>query len=192
MNAERHRADGAEPGASSGALGPRASTHRVDGRRILRRSCDVVVAATVLVCTTPVLLLAAIAIKLDSKGPVISRHRRVGKDGACFDLLRLRSTSTKGEKPTARRDEPGPGSAAEHGSSSDRDVTKVGRILRLASIDELPHFWNVLRGDMSLVGPRPARPPAPSGKSDDLPAELGGTVPGLSGVWREAERSKAS
>jgi lipopolysaccharide/colanic/teichoic acid biosynthesis glycosyltransferase len=90
-------------------------------------------------------VLAALVIKLEDRGPVLYRQQRVGKDGADFELLKLRTMVVGAEHM-------GAGFAIDHGDSR---ITSAGRILRRLSIDELPQLWNVLRGDMSIVGPRP-------------------------------------
>jgi lipopolysaccharide/colanic/teichoic acid biosynthesis glycosyltransferase len=109
------------------------------------RAADVVVAGLALLLLAPVLALAAIAIKLDSRGPVIYRSRRAGRDGEPFDLLKLR-TMHPGADPV------GVGTPVLEG---DPRVTRVGRLLRRLSIDELPNLVNVLRGELAIVGPRP-------------------------------------
>jgi lipopolysaccharide/colanic/teichoic acid biosynthesis glycosyltransferase len=111
----------------------------------VRRLLDLVVASLALVVASPVLLIAAIAIKLDSRGPVLYLARRVGRDGAEFDLYKLRTMHT-GNDPV------GVGTPVYAG---DPRVTKVGAFLRRFSLDELPNLVNVLRGEMSVVGPRP-------------------------------------
>jgi len=105
-----------------------------------------VAAASVgLALTSPVLAAAAVAIKLDDGGPVLYRQRRVGRDGVEFELLKLRTMEVGAESR-------GAGLAVNAG---DPRITRVGRLLRRLSLDELPQLWNVLRGDMSLIGPRP-------------------------------------
>ena len=111
----------------------------------MNRVLDVVLAGTGLVLTSPVLGLAALATKLESSGPVFYRQTRVGKDGKDFEVLKLRSMVVGAEKL-------GAGFAVDKG---DARITRVGRLLRRTSIDELPQLWNVLRGDMSVIGPRP-------------------------------------
>jgi lipopolysaccharide/colanic/teichoic acid biosynthesis glycosyltransferase len=112
------------------------------------RALDVVIASVALVLASPILLLAAIAIKLDSRGPVIYRSRRVGRGGVEFNLLKLR-TMHPGADPV------GVGVPVLAG---DPRVTRVGRLLRRSSLDELPNLVNVLRGDLAIVGPRPTLP----------------------------------
>lgn len=110
-----------------------------------RRAVDVLVAASALVLTSPLLALAAIAIRLSSRGAVIYRQRRVGRGGEEFDLLKLRTMVVGAEHI-------GKGLWVDAG---DPRITTVGALLRRTSLDELPNLWNVLRGEMSLIGPRP-------------------------------------
>jgi lipopolysaccharide/colanic/teichoic acid biosynthesis glycosyltransferase len=112
------------------------------------RVFDIAVAALALVLLSPVLAIAAIAIKLGSPGPAIYRQRRVGKDGREFELLKLR-TMVQGSDPV------GIGVAI---ARDDPRVTRAGRLLRRTSLDELPNLVNVLRGEMAIVGPRPTIP----------------------------------
>ena len=112
------------------------------------RALDTVVAAIALVILSPILLAAAIAIKLGSPGPVIYRQRRVGKDGREFELLKLR-TMVRGSDPV------GVGKVV---ARDDPRVTAAGRLLRRTSLDEIPNLVNVLRGEMAIVGPRPTIP----------------------------------
>jgi lipopolysaccharide/colanic/teichoic acid biosynthesis glycosyltransferase len=118
------------------------------GRRggdALNRTVDVAIAGTALVVATPVLALAALAVKVTSRGPVLYRQARVGREGADFELLKLR-TMVEGAETM------GAGYAVDRG---DARITPVGRVLRRLSLDELPQLWNVVRGDMSVIGPRP-------------------------------------
>jgi undecaprenyl-phosphate galactose phosphotransferase/putative colanic acid biosynthesis UDP-glucose lipid carrier transferase len=112
--------------------------------RLTKRLLDVVVASTSLVILTPPLIVAAIAIKLESKGPVIFRQRRHGFNGKPFVIYKLRSMSVQED-----------GGAVVQATKQDPRVTRVGRLLRQTSIDELPQLLNVLQGHMSIVGPRP-------------------------------------
>jgi lipopolysaccharide/colanic/teichoic acid biosynthesis glycosyltransferase len=111
----------------------------------VNRTVDVVVAGVGLVLASPLLAAATLATKLESGGPVFYRQTRVGKDGVDFELLKLRTMVVGAEKL-------GAGYAVDKG---DARITRVGRMLRRTSIDELPQLWNVLRGDMSVIGPRP-------------------------------------
>jgi lipopolysaccharide/colanic/teichoic acid biosynthesis glycosyltransferase len=111
----------------------------------MNRGADIAVAGLGLTLSSPILGLAALAIKLTGGGPVLYRQQRVGKDGGDFELLKLRTMVVGAE-------EIGAGFAVDRGDSR---ITRVGRLLRRLSFDELPQLWNVLRGDMSIVGPRP-------------------------------------
>ena len=113
-----------------------------------RRLVDIIVSACGLLAAAPVLGLAALAIRLETPGPVIYRQRRIGKDGRAFDVLKLRTMVDGAERI-------GAGFAVDRG---DARITRVGAILRRTSVDELPNLLNVLRGDMSLIGPRPTLP----------------------------------
>jgi len=115
---------------------------------MLRRVFDLLVAGTALLITAPFLLAAATAIRLESKGSAIYRQRRVGKDGQPFDVLKLRTMVTGAEHM-------GAGLAVSEG---DTRITRIGRLLRRTSLDEVPNLVNVLRGDMAIVGPRPTVP----------------------------------
>jgi lipopolysaccharide/colanic/teichoic acid biosynthesis glycosyltransferase len=114
----------------------------------LRRAFDVLVAGTVLLLTSPVIALAVIAIRLESKGHPIYRQRRIGQDGRAFDVLKLRTMVSGAERM-------GAGLAVDDGDSR---ITRVGALLRRTSIDELPNLVNVLKGEMAIIGPRPTVP----------------------------------
>jgi lipopolysaccharide/colanic/teichoic acid biosynthesis glycosyltransferase len=120
----------------------RQSSERRSG---LPRWVDVLVAGLVLVITSPLLLVAAIAIKIDSRGPVFYRQQRVGLDGAMFEMLKLR-TMTHGAPL---------GGVWDPLTADDPRITRVGAGLRKTSFDELPNLINILRGEMAIVGPRP-------------------------------------
>jgi lipopolysaccharide/colanic/teichoic acid biosynthesis glycosyltransferase len=111
----------------------------------VRRALDVAGAGVVLALASPALAAAALAVKLEDGGPVLYRQTRVGKDGIEFELVKLRTMVVGAERQ-------GAGWAVNEG---DPRITRVGRLLRRLSLDELPQLWNVVRGEMSLVGPRP-------------------------------------
>jgi len=111
----------------------------------VNRAADLAFASLGLVITSPVLGLAALAAKLEDNGPVLYRQRRVGKDGEEFELLKLRTMVVGAEGQ-------GAGLAIDRG---DPRITRTGSLLRRLSIDELPQLWNVIRGEMSVIGPRP-------------------------------------
>lgn len=117
-------------------------------QRIVKRGFDIVFSFAVLVISLPLMALIAILIKLTSPGPIFYLQERIGLDGKIFLLIKFRSMSIEAEKETGPvRAKPG-----------DNRATFIGKILRRTSLDELPQFWNVLRGEMSVVGPRPERP----------------------------------
>ena len=111
----------------------------------MKRLVDLFGALLGLVLAAPALALAALAIKLDDRGPVLFRQKRVGKDGVEFELLKLRTMVQNAERL-------GAGYAVDKG---DKRITRIGRFLRRSSIDELPQLWNIVHGEMSLIGPRP-------------------------------------
>jgi lipopolysaccharide/colanic/teichoic acid biosynthesis glycosyltransferase len=111
----------------------------------VNRALDLVGASLGLALASPFLAAAAIAIKLDDCGPVLYRQQRVGKDGDEFELVKLRTMVVGAERQ-------GAGWAVDHG---DTRITRVGSVLRRISLDEVPQLWNVVRGEMSLIGPRP-------------------------------------
>ncbi|HVR05609.1 MAG TPA: sugar transferase, partial [Solirubrobacteraceae bacterium] len=112
---------------------------------MIRRAIDILLGSTLLALSSPLLLLALVAIRLESAGHPIYRQRRVGKDGAEFDLLKLRTMVDGAEHI-------GAGLAI---NEDDPRVTRLGALLRRTSLDELPNLWNVVTGEMSIVGPRP-------------------------------------
>jgi lipopolysaccharide/colanic/teichoic acid biosynthesis glycosyltransferase len=111
----------------------------------VNRALDIAIAGIGLAVTSPLLAAGALAVKVTDRGPVLYRQTRVGKDGTDFELLKLRTMIVGAEKV-------GAGFAVDRGDSR---ITPAGRVLRRLSIDELPQLWNVVRGDMSVIGPRP-------------------------------------
>ena len=117
------------------------------GEQVIKRIMDVAGGLAGIVLFSPVMLLAALAIKLDSPGPVIFRQTRVGKNGRTFQIYKFRSMYTDAESR-----------GAQWAQDEDPRVTPFGKIMRKTRLDEIPQFWNVFKGDMSLIGPRPERP----------------------------------
>ncbi|MGH2849969.1 MAG: sugar transferase [Solirubrobacteraceae bacterium] len=140
---------------------------------MIRRAFDVAVSAAALVVLAPLLAAAAVAIRLESRGPAIYRQRRVGLGGEEFDVLKLRTMVAGAERI-------GSGLAVDEGDSR---ITRVGALLRRTSLDELPNLWNVLRGEMSLIGPRPTVP-AQVARYDDRQRGRLAIRPGLTG-WAQ-------
>ena len=111
----------------------------------MNRALDVTIAGLGLAVSSPLLAAGALAVKLGDGGPILYRQTRVGRDGADFELLKLRTMIVGAETK-------GAGFAVDRG---DARITRAGRVLRRLSIDELPQLWNVVRGEMSIIGPRP-------------------------------------
>lgn len=147
-------------------------------QRVVKRFFDVCLSMIALVLLAPILLVASIAIRVLDNGRVLFRQQRVGVDGRYFSLLKLR-TMVDGERPPA-----------PVGMSKDKDdsrITPVGRVLRRWSIDEIPQFVNVLRGEMSVVGPRPRLPEEV--QSSNIMSRRLRAKPGITGLWQVSGRS---
>lgn len=182
---------------------PSTSLHHLEGMTVmsmrpsrqqpfaaaLKRALDVFVSASLLVVASPVLLLSAVAIRLDSAGPVIFRQPRGGRDGETFYVSKLR---TMGAGADHIRDELRSQGHSDEGGmlkiQNDPRITRVGGYLRSWSIDEIPQLWNVLVGDMSLVGPRPLPLDESSLVSDDFKVREN-MRPGITGPWQVMGRS---
>lgn len=113
--------------------------------KFFKRGADILISLLGLIILSPVLAITALCIKIDSKGPVIFKQKRLGKDGKVFEILKFRSMCVGAEHT---------GSGVYSGKGDAR-VTKVGKFIRATSIDELPQLLNILKGDMSIIGPRP-------------------------------------
>ena len=145
----------------AGLVAHPAALHPARAFRKSRRAFDVAFSVFVLVLTAPLLALAVVALRLESPGAAIFRQRRMGLNGRVFELVKLRGMYVDAPVrfPEYYKYENYPeASALYFHQDGDPRVTRVARILRRYSIDELPNFWNVLRGDMSVVGPRPEIP----------------------------------
>jgi exopolysaccharide biosynthesis polyprenyl glycosylphosphotransferase len=160
-------------------------------RALAKRTFDVVSAAAVLVLASPVLMLSVLAIKLDSRGPVFFRQVRVGRDGKTFTLLKLRTMVVDAEQRKAELMDLNEVDGPLFKITNDPRITRVGRVLRKLSIDELPQLFCVLRGTMSLVGPRPALPSEVEHWDASLHERLR-VLPGLTGMWQVSGRSSSS
>lgn len=157
----------------------------------IKRAMDIVIAITVLTLAAPLMLLIAIAIKLDSPGPVFFRQVRVGKGGKPFVLYKFRSMVDGAERQQAALRKAYGRGPLLFKLRDDPRVTRVGRILRRTSLDELPQFFNVLKGEMSVVGPRPPVPEEVAAYEDWHLQRLMVT-PGLTGLWQVNGRSDLS
>jgi exopolysaccharide biosynthesis polyprenyl glycosylphosphotransferase len=166
-------------------------TPRADGTylRAGKRALDVLGAALALVATAPVLGLIALLIKLESRGPVLYRSTRIGRGGRPFTFFKLRSMVKDAESHRGRLSHLNEADGPVFKLARDPRVTRVGRFLRTTSLDEIPQFWNVLIGDMSLVGPRP---PIPEEVAQYEPWQLRrlDVRPGITCLWQISGRSR--
>ncbi|SDL77693.1 sugar transferase [Tessaracoccus oleiagri] len=156
-----------------------------------KRVSDVVASAILLVLALPILLVTALLVKLEDGGPVLFRQRRVGLKGQEFDCLKFRSMCVDAEARLAALQAQNQGAGVLFKMVDDPRITKVGKFIRRYSIDELPQLWNALRGDMSLVGPRPALPREVAQYDSDTRRRLE-VRPGLTGLWQVSGRSTLS
>lgn len=157
----------------------------------VKRVVDIIGCAFMLAAAMPVLIAAAVAIKLDTSGPVLFRQKRVGRDGKLFTMYKLRTMVPDAEARLADLGSHNVRTGPLFKMAADPRVTKVGRFLRGTSIDELPQLINVLSGKMSLVGPRPALPEEVAQFSPDLLTRLH-VQPGVTGLWQVEARDDPS
>lgn len=164
-------------------------------RQVPKRILDMALSAFALIALAPVLVAIAIAIKLDSRGPVLFGHERIGQSGRAFSALKFRTMMSNGAEVLQKFLAANPAARAEwerdHKLKNDPRVTRVGRFLRKTSLDELPQLWNVLRNEMSLVGPRPIVEAEISkyGASYSLYTRVKG---GVTGLWQVSGRNDVS
>lgn len=182
--------------------GPRISFRPVDGlpliqvriptfeggRHALKRALDIVVSACALVVVGIGAVPIAIAIKLDSPGPVLFRQRRLGRDGQSFAMLKFRTMHVDAEQRLEELRALNEAAGPLFKLKDDPRITRVGGFLRRHSLDELPQFWNALRGDMSVVGPRPPLP-AEATDYDEVTMRRLYLKPGITGLWQISGRS---
>lgn len=159
--------------------------------RWFKRAMDVVGSAALLILAGPILLGAMLAVKLEDRGPVFFRQRRVGLNGREFDCLKLRSMCMDAEERLATLQAHNEGAGVLFKMKDDPRITRVGKFIRRYSLDELPQLWNTLIGDMSLVGPRPALPNEVERYDLDTRRRLH-VRPGLTGLWQVSGRSSLS
>jgi exopolysaccharide biosynthesis polyprenyl glycosylphosphotransferase len=156
-----------------------------------KRALDVLVAGTALLVLSPLLALVALAIKLDDRGPVLYRSQRTGLNGTVFGMFKFRSMVVDAERRKAELVDRNERTGPLFKVTDDPRITRVGRFLRETSIDELPQLLNVLRGEMSLVGPRPALPEEHQAFDPELRTR-GAVRPGITGLWQVEARTNAS
>nr|WP_260866345.1 sugar transferase [Paenibacillus xylanexedens] len=146
---------------------------------VIKPFADFVIAVLLLLITLPVMVLSAILIKMDSKGPVIFKQERYGKNGVKFNIYKFRTMHTDAPKyglsPT---------------DSYDPRITRLGRILRKTSLDELPQLLNIIKGDMSFIGPRPEMKRIVEECYTDLERRRFLVKPGITGLWQVSEARK--
>ncbi|WNR43770.1 sugar transferase [Paenibacillus roseipurpureus] len=141
--------------------------------QVVKPLFDLVLGLTLLLLTSPLLIVVPILIKLDSKGPVIFKQQRYGKHGRIFDIYKFRTMYTdvpkEGRSPV---------------SGKDPRITSIGRMLRKTSIDELPQLFNILRGEMSFIGPRPEQRSIVETEYSDWERQRFCVTPGITGLWQ--------
>jgi lipopolysaccharide/colanic/teichoic acid biosynthesis glycosyltransferase len=165
------------------------------GAGLLKRTLDVVLAASALLVLGPLMAAAALLVRWDSPGPVLYGQERVGRDGVRFTMWKLRSMYMDNDDRYHREAASAwfAGAPAPNGYKIERDprITPVGRFLRRTTVDELPQLFNVIRGEMSLVGPRPAIPYELQ-YYQDWYFERQKVKPGMTGLWQVSGRDRVS
>ncbi|SEL63799.1 Undecaprenyl-phosphate galactose phosphotransferase, WbaP/exopolysaccharide biosynthesis polyprenyl glycosylphosphotransferase [Blastococcus sp. DSM 46786] len=160
-------------------------------RRLAKTAVDASLAATALLVTLPLFLVIALALKTTSRGPVFFEQTRVGRDGQTFSMLKFRSMVHGADRMAEVLEADNDGNGVLYKRKVDPRVTRVGRLLRRYSLDELPQLINVLRGDMSLVGPRPPLPSETERYGFDMRRRFL-VKPGITGLWQISGRSDLS
>jgi lipopolysaccharide/colanic/teichoic acid biosynthesis glycosyltransferase len=160
------------------------------------RALDVVLATLALVVLSPLLALIAVAVRIESRGPALFRQQRLGRSLVPFTVTKFRTMGVDASEDIHRefvlalidgREPPAPQTGPRYKLNGDSRVTRIGRVLRRTSLDELPQLWNVIRGDMSLVGPRPSIPY----EVERYPPQWLGRFavkPGVTGLWQVSGR----
>ncbi|MGY3126521.1 exopolysaccharide biosynthesis polyprenyl glycosylphosphotransferase [Agrococcus sp. UYP33] len=185
--------------------GPRISFRPVDGlpliqvriptfdggEHVLKRALDVVVSSFALLAVGVLAVPIAIAIRLDSPGPILFRQQRVGRDGRTFAMLKFRTMRVDAEQELAALQAHNEGAGPLFKLRDDPRITRVGAFLRKHSLDELPQFWNAFKGDMSVVGPRPPLP-GEATTYDGVAMRRLYLKPGITGLWQISGRSDLS
>lgn len=159
------------------------------------RALDLVVATCALIALAPLLVLAALAVAMERRGPIFFAHKRIGREGRQFDVYKFRSMAVDGERLLQEHLAADPQARAEweadHKLREDPRITHLGKLLRSSSIDELPQLFNVLRGDMSIVGPRPIVVEEVS-RYGEFFAAYCSVRPGITGIWQVSGRNNIS
>lgn len=188
----RHDSHAQAAGSSALTL---AAGLRDPGSLLLKRLIDLFIAAMLLLLTLPLAAAITLAIALETRGPVLFRHIRAGRGNSRFRLLKFRSMVRDADTVLARHLDAHPELRREwlerHKLKDDPRVTRVGRVLRRFTLDELPQLINVLRGEMSMVGPRPIVEEEIPRYADVFPLYTR-VAPGLTGLWQVSDRSQTS
>nr|WP_246224012.1 sugar transferase [Pseudarthrobacter psychrotolerans] len=161
------------------------------GQRVAKRLFDIVASVAMIAPLAPLIVVLAVLVKLDSNGPVLFRQDRVGMEGSHFTMLKFRSMSVDAEERLEELRESSDGNGVLFKLKNDPRITRVGRVLRKYSLDELPQLFNILGGSMSLVGPRPPLPVEVQAYEHDVRRRLL-VKPGLTGLWQVSGRSNLS
>lgn len=156
--------------------------------RSLKRAFDVTVASAAIVATSPIMAATALAVKLDSPGPILFKQVRVGKDGEHFYCYKFRSMYIDAERRKAELMADNEADGPVFKMKNDPRITRVGRLIRKLSVDELPQLFNVIKGEMSLVGPRPAIPSEVARYTYEQLGRLH-AIPGITGLQQVSGRS---
>ncbi|MGO4785728.1 sugar transferase [Cryobacterium sp. W22_MBD10_FK3] len=160
-------------------------------KHVLKRALDITLGALALLLISPVLVVIGVLVKLDSPGPVLFRQERVGRNGRTFHMLKIRSMVRTAEDDLAGLLDQNEGAGVLFKIRSDPRITRIGRVLRKYSLDELPQLWNIVHGEMSLVGPRPPLPSEVENYESHMHRRLY-IKPGLTGMWQVNGRSNLS
>lgn len=155
---------------------------------ICKRTIDIIGAGLGLILLSPIIAVVACAVKVTSKGPIFFSQKRVGKNGELFEMYKFRSMVVNAEELKGNLEDQNEMSGPMFKIKDDPRVTKVGKFIRKTSIDELPQLWNVLKGDMSLVGPRPSLPKEVE-QFDNWMFKRLSVRPGLTCYWQVSGRN---
>ncbi|GAP53581.1 undecaprenyl-phosphate galactose phosphotransferase [Arthrobacter sp. Hiyo6] len=161
------------------------------GQRVAKRLFDIIGSGILIIFSTPLMVIVAALVKMDSRGPVLFRQERVGKEGTLFGMLKFRSMVVNAEQQLAGLAHRNEGSGVLFKIKNDPRITRIGHLLRKYSLDEVPQLFNIFAGSMSLVGPRPPLPSEVEAYEHDVRRRLL-VKPGLTGLWQVSGRSNLS
>lgn len=161
------------------------------GQGVAKRLFDILVSALLIIVASPVMLMVAVLVKMESRGPALFKQDRVGMEGQHFEMLKFRSMVIDAEQRLAELAQHSDGNGILFKMKNDPRVTRIGKIIRKFSLDELPQLFNIFRGSMSLVGPRPPLPSEVAAYEHDVRRRLL-VKPGLTGLWQVSGRSNLS